>query len=283
MKTIMTGWTCPNCGQSHSPLKITCGCVSSITSNATTYSPIEQPSAPVSGNPIAYEFYNPKTGHCYVDYIRRSDIEQVGDGEYTQAPLFASQSQSKPAIVEKYPVIAIDEIDAETVKRWYQELTGIGESEMKHDIHAIARASHLNKHLNWDDESQSKQERSSTEQGKSVEEVLREVILESDYFISEDHWVWDIAIKAMEEYANQSQKTVTDELYEPYHGWCDVDKCDKEASGGGIGWKETGYWRLCSDHHRMEREGKKQPKMKPESIKRESSRDKKTGYLIKGK
>ena len=35
---------------------------------------------------IAYEFYCPSTGHCYVDYIHRSDIEAPGK-EYMQRPL----------------------------------------------------------------------------------------------------------------------------------------------------------------------------------------------------
>jgi hypothetical protein len=51
---------------------------------------------------------------------------------------------------EKYPVIAIEDIDAEMVKRWYQELIGYDEAFMKIDIQAMARASYLNKHLNWE-------------------------------------------------------------------------------------------------------------------------------------
>jgi len=39
---------------------------------------------------------------------------------------------------------------------------------------------------------------------KTKEETLKKVISESDYFISEDHWVWTIAIKAMEEYAKEN-------------------------------------------------------------------------------
>ena len=35
---------------------------------------------------IAYEFYCPSTGHYYVDYIHRSDIEAPGQ-EYMQRPL----------------------------------------------------------------------------------------------------------------------------------------------------------------------------------------------------
>ena len=72
---------------------------------------------------------------------------------------------------------------------------------------------------------------------------------------------------------------VSDKTYEPYHGWCDVDKCESEACCGGTGWRNTGYWRLCTEHSRMERNGEKQPKMKDSSVERESRRDKKTGYL----
>ena len=39
---------------------------------------------------------------------------------------------------------------------------------------------------------------------KTKEETLKKVISESDYFISEDHLVWTIAIKAMEEYAKEN-------------------------------------------------------------------------------
>lgn len=67
--------------------------------------------------------------------------------------------------------------------------------------------------------------------------------------------------------------------YEPYFGWCDVEGCKNEGSGGGIGWRETGYWTLCMDHNRMARESKKQPEMKQSAIDRENSRDKLTGYL----
>ena len=42
---------------------------------------------------IAYEFRNPKTGHCYVDYIRRSDIEET-NSDYDQTPLYYHAQQS---------------------------------------------------------------------------------------------------------------------------------------------------------------------------------------------
>ena len=81
------------------------------------------------------------------------------------------------------------------------------------------------------------------------------------------------ALKTME------GEDVSDEPYEPYHGWCDVDKCESEACCGGTGWRDAGYWRLCTEHSRMERNGEKQPKMKDSSVERESRRDNKTGYL----
>lgn len=44
-------------------------------------------------NPVAYEWHNLKTGHCYVDYVRRPEIES--DGEYTQIPLFYKKDEVK--------------------------------------------------------------------------------------------------------------------------------------------------------------------------------------------
>lgn len=67
--------------------------------------------------------------------------------------------------------------------------------------------------------------------------------------------------------------------YAPYMGWCDVEGCGLEASGGGVCWRETGYWKLCSDHSANYRNGKQQPKMKQSAIDRENSRDKVTGCL----
>jgi hypothetical protein len=84
-------------------------------------------------------------------------------------------------------------------------------------------------------------------------------------------------------YAQQPQKVEQEEEkpteYIPYFGWCDVDKCKNEGCCGGTGWRKTGYWTLCSNHSRMAREGKKQPKMKQSAVEKESKRDKKTGYL----
>lgn len=69
-----------------------------------------------------------------------------------------------------------------------------------------------------------------------------------------------------------------DERY-PYWGVCEVEGCDEESCGGGSGWRETGYWALCRDHHKMALAGSKQPQMKPEAVAREATRDKVTGCL----
>jgi hypothetical protein len=88
--------------------------------------------------------------------------------------------------------------------------------------------------------------------------------------------------KLLMQFAQQEQsEQVTDKSYEPYFGWCDVDGCKNEGCCGGTGWMKSGYWTLCTNHSRMSREGKKQPKMKQSAIQRESRRDKKTGWLIK--
>lgn len=47
--------------------------------------------------------------------------------------------------------IPVAYIDAETVKRWHQKLTGLSEEEMNADIRAIAKAAHLHQTLKWDD------------------------------------------------------------------------------------------------------------------------------------
>ena len=36
-------------------------------------------------NMVAYEFHNYESGHCYVDYIKRPDLED--GGEYKKIPL----------------------------------------------------------------------------------------------------------------------------------------------------------------------------------------------------
>jgi hypothetical protein len=69
------------------------------------------------------------------------------------------------------------------------------------------------------------------------------------------------------------------EKYEPYFGWCDVSGCKNEGCSGGLAWKETGYWTVCSKHSTSARNGDPQPKMKQSAMKREKSRDKVTGYL----
>ena len=69
------------------------------------------------------------------------------------------------------------------------------------------------------------------------------------------------------------------EEYEPYFGWCDVDRCENEGCSGGNAWRDTGYWTVCIKHADDYRRGKQQPKMKQKAIYRENRRDKKTGYL----
>ena len=59
---------------------------------------------------------------------------------------------------------------------------------------------------------------------------------------------------------------------EPYFGWCDVDGCENEGCSGGMAWRDTGYWTVCSKHSQMNREGKKQPKMKQTAIDKEKTR-----------
>ena len=84
----------------------------------------------------------------------------------------------------------------------------------------------------------------------------------------------------LKEYAQSKQTAMpTDEEYEPYFGWCDVKGCDNEGCSGGIAWRNTGYWTVCSKHSAMERSGEPQPLMKQTAIGREASRDKETGYL----
>jgi hypothetical protein len=62
------------------------------------------------------------------------------------------------------------------------------------------------------------------------------------------------------------------EKYVPYFGWCDVKGCKNEGCSGGNAWRETGYWTVCTKHSVMYMEGKEQPEMKINSIKREKRR-----------
>lgn len=69
--------------------------------------------------------------------------------------------------------------------------------------------------------------------------------------------------------------------YDPYWYWpqCDVEGCEGVSCAGGVYWNDTGRWSTCREHSEMARNGEPQPKMKDEAIKREASRDKKTGHL----
>jgi hypothetical protein len=66
--------------------------------------------------------------------------------------------------------------------------------------------------------------------------------------------------------------TDSEEKYEPYFGWCDVEGCENEGANGGGCWRETGYWTFCSKHSAEHRAGKPQPPMKQTAIDREKSR-----------
>ena len=94
---------------------------------------------------------------------------------------------------------------------------------------------------------------------------------------------FSLADKWIEKYADEIWKMRTEEinkeLSEPYFGWCDVEGCDKEGCSGGNAWRDSGYWTVCYKHAQDYRDRKPQPKMKKASVKKESLRDKKTGYL----
>lgn len=55
--------------------------------------PIEQEKP--SEQPIAYEFHCVESGHCYVDYIRRTELEH-SDETYIQKPLFYARQKHIP-------------------------------------------------------------------------------------------------------------------------------------------------------------------------------------------
>lgn len=66
----------------------------------------------------------------------------------------------------------------------------------------------------------------------------------------------------------------------PYWYWpqCDVKYCKGVSCSGGVYWKETGYWSICTEHAAMARRGEPQPQMRKSAIKREASRDER-GWL----
>jgi len=78
--------------------------------------------------------------------------------------------------------------------------------------------------------------------------------------------------------AVESVKNNWDKLF---RSECDVDGCILNPTSGGGYWRETGYWSLCDIHWREGFDNKPQPKMKPEAIAREASRDNQTGFLPK--
>ena len=66
--------------------------------------------------------------------------------------------------------------------------------------------------------------------------------------------------------------TDSDEEYEPYFGWCNVEGCENEGANGGNCWPETGYWTVCSKHAAEYRAGQPQPKMQQKYIDKEATR-----------
>ncbi len=68
---------------------------------------------------------------------------------------------------------------------------------------------------------------------------------------------------------------------DPYWYWpqCDVKGCKGVSCSGGNAWRETGYWSVCTIHADQYRKRDPQPKMKKKAIKKEATRDKKTGNL----
>ena len=64
----------------------------------------------------------------------------------------------------------------------------------------------------------------------------------------------------------------SEDEYEPYFGWCNVEGCENEGANGGGCWRETGYWTVCLKHSQEYREGKPQPPMKQWAIDREKGR-----------
>lgn len=105
------------------------------------------------------------------------------------------------------------------------------------------------------------------------------------FYHDEGRWMFDLkpiywyepatrVVLTVEEYSNLVFNISNDRQdNEPYFGWCDVDGCNNAGSSGGMGWRDTGYWTLCSIHFKDYHDKKPQPKMKDVSIKRESTRD----------
>lgn|SRR3990167_3593679 len=92
-----------------------------------------------------------------------------------------------------------------------------------------------------------------------------------DYKVNEMYWD-SVKVDRLLELFSLERKPVSDQEDEPYFGWCDVDGCDNEGCSGGMAWRESGYWTVCSKHAQMHREGKDQPKMKQKAIDKEKTR-----------
>lgn len=97
--------------------------------------------------------------------------------------------------------------------------------------------------------------------GKSVKEMRKEM---NDFFIGLRDELLEVRGDAIEE----------EKEHDPYWYWpqCDVDGCEGVSGYNGMGWRETGYWCLCSKHANDFRAGKPQPKMKDSAIAKEKTR-----------
>lgn len=101
------------------------------------------------------------------------------------------------------------------------------------------------------------------EKRKQIEEILL-----NDYGFFDDFTV----DKLLDLFNISLSLTESEQEYEPYYGWCDVEGCENEGANGGGCWRETGYWTVCSKHSQEYREGKPQPPMKQSAIDREKRR-----------
>jgi hypothetical protein len=64
--------------------------------------------------PIAYEFQCLETGHCYVDYIKRKDLEEEGS-EYKAIPLYL-----QPVSPDKDKLSAEEMLKTISKRLWYK-------------------------------------------------------------------------------------------------------------------------------------------------------------------
>ena len=109
---------------------------------------------------------------------------------------------------------------------------------------------------------------------KDYEHLLNELLAiihhDGGHYVQE-HGI-EKAVKDAIKIINKERSELSNTPYEPYFGWCDVKDCEKEGCSGGMAWRETGYWTVCSEHHDDSRAGKPQPRMKQKALERERSR-----------